>query len=300
MQNVANSDEGTRASTGFAEPGLEGFRWSSTMGQPNADRPRIARAADSSSNDASDASCEAGAEADEHWCPDADALSPPMTAERFAAGIAAVALADDQRLGALIARLVARDERALTEFYDDTVRRVYAVVLRFTQDAALAEEVVEDAYWQAWCQAPRFDPARGRPLSWLLSIARSRAVDAWRRNRRFDLQVAIDADEWSEHTAADASTEPPALLDAAGDAQRLHRALARLKSWERELLVLAYFSDLTHDEIARRTLLPLGTVKTRIRRSLLQLRAWLSERPGAGGDASGSLRPSGVCSNLRP
>ncbi len=212
-----------------------------------------------------------------------------LTAEQFAARIAAVALADDQRLAVLIARLVARDEHALAEFYDGTVRRVHAVVLRFTQDTALAEEVVEDAYWQAWCQAPRFDPARGRPLTWLLSIARSRAIDAWRHNRRFETQQGADLTDLAEHTAADPAGEPPALLEASLQVRRLHSALARLKSWERELLVLAFFSDLTHDEIARRTALPLGTVKTRIRRGLLRLRAWLEETPVATGDTAASL-----------
>ncbi len=220
-----------------------------------------------------------------------------MTAEQFAARIAAVALVPDHRLAALIARLVARDEHALAEFYDGTVRRVHAVVLRFTQDAALAEEVVEDAYWQAWCQAPRFDPARGPPLAWLLSIARSRAIDAWRHNRRFDVQRSADPAELAAHAAADPAGEPPALLDAAVEAQRLHAALARLKSRERELLVLAFFGELSHDEIARRTALPLGTVKTRIRRSLLRLRAWLEEIPVAAGDTSARPARAGLCSN---
>ena len=274
MQNIANDEEQAGGSGGFdAENGdLSAL---ASMGC----RP------DASTDDRFDAL--AG--------PHAQPLTAALTAEQFAAGIAAVALAQDERLNALIARLVARDERALTELYDDTVRRVYAVVLRFTQDAALAEEVVEDAYWQVWCQAPRFDPARGRPLAWLLSIARSRAIDAWRHNRRFDWQHADDLDELAEHTAADPRIEPPALLDAAVESQRLHLALARLKSWERELLVLAFFSDLTHDEIARRTALPLGTVKTRIRRSLLRLRAWLGEAPAAGG---GTPEQAAACRHL--
>lgn len=280
MQNIADEKDGTS--------GLGGFHASNQV--------RLVLPPGPNRLDTCGSSQDSRPEPDD-VTPDRSPAPAGMTAEQFAAGIAAVALADDQRLAALIARLVARDEHALAEFYDGTVRRVHAVVLRFTQDTALAEEVVGDAYWQAWCQAPRFDPARGQPLTWLLSIARSRAIDAWRRNRRFDTQHVPDSAELAEHVAADSAGEPPALLDATVEARRLHSALARLKSWERELLVLAFFGDLTYDEIARRTALPLGTVKTRIRRSLLRLRAWLEETPVAAGDTTASLSRAGVCSN---
>ncbi len=234
--------------------------------------------------------CPAAAAQPVETCGFALAAAPlaSITAEQFAAGVAAVALADERRLVALIERLVARAERALTELYDATVRRAHAVVLRFTHDPAVAEEVVEDAYWQAWCQAPCFDPARGRPLAWLLAMARSRAIDAWRRDHQQSntRHVGGDPDGWLRQVAADAAGEPPVRLAATRDVQRLHLALARLKCRERELLMLAFFSELTHDEIAHRTALPLGTVKTRIRRSLLLLRAWLAEAPAARTNAS--------------
>jgi RNA polymerase sigma factor (sigma-70 family) len=143
--------------------------------------------------------------------------------------------------------------------------------------AALAEEVVEDTYWQAWRQAPRFDAGRGRVLTWLLAIARSRAIDALRRDERFQhVELADDAE------AAD-SGEPwagvPDLLDATRDHHRLHAAVAALEPRARQLVALAFFRGLTHEEIAAQAMLPLGTVKSLIRRALLQLRTLLDE-PG--------------------
>lgn len=179
--------------------------------------------------------------------------------------------AGEAPLAALIARLVERDEQALTLLYDATLPRVWSIVLRHAHgNWAVAEEVVEDVYWQVWRDALRFDPARGPPLAWLLTIARSRAIDAQRRELRLR-----SSDGGAAVEATDPAPQPPELLALTREAQRLHLALAQLKGQERELLVLAFFRGLTHHEIALKTALPPGTVKSRIRRSLLMLRRWL-------------------------
>ena len=99
--------------------------------------------------------------------------------------------AGEEQIAAWIDRVVDRDERALAALYDATLSRVYGLVLRVVRRPALADEVVEDTYFQVWRQAARFDPARGRALPWLLGMARSRAIDAVRREARFQ-HVSLD------------------------------------------------------------------------------------------------------------
>lgn len=185
--------------------------------------------------------------------------------------------ADEPVLVALIDRIIDRDERALAALYDATSARVYGLVLRITRRAALAEEVVEDTFWQAWRQAPRFEAARGKVITWLLAMARSRAIDALRRDERF--QHAEMPQEVSLED--DAETVLPAhdLLEATRSEQRVHEAVAALEPRARQLVALAFFRGLTHEEIAAQTAMPLGTVKSLIRRSLQQLRRLLDQPP---------------------
>jgi RNA polymerase sigma factor (sigma-70 family) len=201
-----------------------------------------------------------------------DAQASRAVADTIAAPRAAGEI-DDALACRLIERVVARDERALALLYDSLSRRVFALVLRITQRSALAEEVVEDVFWQVWRQAPRFDAARGRALTWVLAIARSRAIDALRRDQRFaHAEMPQDDDMDSVCGAVDA---PQDLLHAADESKALHQALAELEPRARQLVALAFFRGLTHEEIAQQVLMPLGTVKSLIRRALQQLKARL-------------------------
>jgi RNA polymerase sigma-70 factor (ECF subfamily) len=187
----------------------------------------------------------------------------------------AASAATEQQLAAWIEAVVDRDERALAALYDATFTRVFGLVQRVVRDAALAEEVVEDAYFQVWRQAVRFDPARGKALTWLLAMARSRAVDALRREARFDHDT-LDGD----HPPEIASAQPPhdELLDLARHQADLHQALMLLGAQPRQLVSMSFFRGLSHEEIAEQMGLPLGTVKSQIRRALLALRDALGER----------------------
>lgn len=185
---------------------------------------------------------------------------------------------DDAGLAALIARIVHHDEKALAALYDATSRRVHALVLRIVQRRALAEEVVEDCFWQVWRQAARFDATRGRPLTWLLAMARSRAIDALRRDQRFQHEELTDDDHGSD--AGCAAPPPQDLVDATRGAGALHMALLRLDARSRQLVGLAFFRGLTHEEIAQQEQLPLGTVKSLIRRALQALRTHLEPHHG--------------------
>lgn len=179
---------------------------------------------------------------------------------------------DDARLQAWIASIVERDEAALAALYDALVGRVFGLALRIVRQRALAEEVTEDVFWQVWRQAPRFDSARGSAMAWLMTIARSRALDALRRT--VSPEVADD-DAIAAAADADGGANPFDLLSAIDERNHLHAALQVLDAQPRQLLALSFFRGLTHDEIAQHTGLPLGTVKSHLRRSLLQLRETL-------------------------
>lgn len=175
---------------------------------------------------------------------------------------------------------------ALEELYDRYRTMAYAIALRITSDAALAEDVVQDAFLGAWRNAGRYVAGRGSVKTWLLSIVHHRAVDAIRRRRPTTELPARD------DTPPTALTIPDIWPEVAGklDAQEVQDALAALSDVQREALELAYFGGLTQQEIATRTGTPLGTVKSRMRLGLLAMRrsilgesAQLATEPGDDG-----------------
>ena len=180
----------------------------------------------------------------------------------------------EQQIAEWIDAVVGRDERALAALYDATCRRVFGMVQRIARNTAMTEEVVEDTYFQVWRQAARFDPNRGNAITWLLSIARSRAIDALRREARLRHEY-LDQDAGLDL----ASEERPSdeLLDMARRHADLHKALMLIGAERRQLVSLAFFRGLTHEEIAKQTQMPLGTVKARLRRTMLALRRILAE-----------------------
>jgi RNA polymerase sigma-70 factor (ECF subfamily) len=178
----------------------------------------------------------------------------------------------DVRLRELIEAICRQDEHSLAALYDATSARVFRVALLITRDRQSAEEVTEDVYWQVWRQALRFDRSRGSVVSWLLTIARTRAIDSFRRDKdkagthaeaALDLESSYDDD-------------PHRQFEDAERRNALHAALMTLEPLPRELLKLAFFRGLTHESIAAETSLPLGTVKSHIRRALATLRRGLA------------------------
>jgi RNA polymerase sigma-70 factor (ECF subfamily) len=183
---------------------------------------------------------------------------------------------DDGGLAGLLDRIAHQDERALGEFYDATSGRVYGLALRITGRADTAEEVAADTYFQVWRDAARYQAERGRVLAWLLTICRSRAIDALRR--RDEAQSSPDPEQLRGEDAA-AADDPGDLLLLAERDGALQRALAELSALQRQLLALAFFRGLTHEEIAAHAGLPLGSVKTHIRKALARLRELLASAP---------------------
>ncbi|NJD06925.1 MAG: sigma-70 family RNA polymerase sigma factor [Methylococcaceae bacterium] len=175
-------------------------------------------------------------------------------------------------LQSLIERIADHDEPALAELYDRLAGRVYGLALRITRRVPMAEEAAQDVFWQVWRQAPRFDAGRGSALAWGMTIARSRALDAL---RRVDPEECELEPETLEMQQAPDGVGPPDLLSALQQGQTLHAALARRDPVPRQLLSLAFFRGLSHDEIALHAGLPLGTVKSHIRRALASLKELL-------------------------
>lgn len=182
-------------------------------------------------------------------------------------------LLNERLLQDWIARVVDNDQSALALLDESLVEQVYGLALRITRQVPLAEEVVQDTFWQVWRQAPRFDPERGPAKTWVMTIARSRALDALRRIE--PNEYGLEAETLGLIEAPDDDI-PPDLLAAAQQGHQLHTALANLDPMSRQLVSLAFFRGLSHDEIAEYSGLPLGTVKSHIRRALLALRQILA------------------------
>ena len=176
----------------------------------------------------------------------------------------------------LLCRTAGGEHAALAALYDGTSSMVYGLILRIVRDDGTAEEVLGDVYLQVWRQAVRFDPARGTGLSWLLTVARSRAIDRLRARR------AQSKESESLEAVAHFSTDDPSPEDQSVENQRrrvVAHALGVLSADQRRAIELAYWTGLSHAEVANTLGVPLGTIKTRIRVGMGKLRDTL-ERLG--------------------
>ncbi|WP_205473140.1 sigma-70 family RNA polymerase sigma factor [Nocardioides sp. SYSU D00038] len=171
-------------------------------------------------------------------------------------------------LAALLRRSGRGDQAAFAELYDAVASRVYGLVLRVVRDPAQAEEVAQEALLEVWRTASRFDPERGSPLGWLLTIAHRKAVD---RVRSAEAATRRDTSYHAQNqpVAHDATAE---AAHASLEARRVRHALESLTPVQREAVGLAYLGGYTHTEVAGLLDLPVGTAKTRIRDGLIRLR----------------------------
>lgn len=167
------------------------------------------------------------------------------------------------------------DGPALSRLYDTHARAIYSLALRVLGDQADAEDVVQEVFAQAWRQAGRYDARRGTVAAWLLTMARTRAIDRLRARRARPDTRGSDPDDAGQALAAPL-IDPGDTLAAERDAARVRAALADLPLLQRLAIELAYFEGLSQSEIAERLEQPLGTIKTRIRLGLLKLRDALS------------------------
>lgn len=158
--------------------------------------------------------------------------------------------------------------------YDEHSHSVYAAALRVLHDPARAQDVAQDVFIRLWRRPDRFDPARAEIGTYLRLLARSRALDLWREDQAYGragdrLKHAVERSEGAEQRAEE---QPVRALERTEDRASVRDALRSLPAAQREALVLAYWGGLTAEQIARRSRVPLGTAKSRIRLGLTRLR----------------------------
>jgi RNA polymerase sigma-70 factor (ECF subfamily) len=171
------------------------------------------------------------------------------------------------------------DERAAAALYDRHASMVYGLALGIVHERSDAESVVLDVFTQAWRDAARYDAARGSVASWLLVLARSRALDLVRSTgRRARLTpVSVDDAPPAALIATDAPSDPAQAVEARDRRDQVAAALDELPAAQRTAIELAFFDGLSHAEIAEQLREPLGTVKTRIRLGMTKLRQLLRQ-----------------------
>ena len=186
-----------------------------------------------------------------------------------AASVPAVGPSDEE----LMQRIQAQDERALEilmKRYDAMLRSVVGRMLAIDQDVT---DVVEEVFLGVWNQASNFDTAKGRPIGWIITMARRRAIDRVRRRQAYDraeMRFRVATDTGVQHLAADDVEEQAAGADAAAKFAEL---ISKLPEAQQQVVHLAFYQGLSQREIARKTGIPLGTVKTRLELGVKKLRA---------------------------
>lgn len=175
-------------------------------------------------------------------------------------------------LPALVARSAQGDKDAFAEIYAVAAPRLFGVVHRMLGDRAQAEEVTQEAFLMIWRTCSRFDPRRGSPMSWMLTIARARAID---RIRQSEARTRRDA-TWALQHETPAYDSTAETVNAAAEVTQVRAALQKLSQPQRTAIFLAYFGGQTYAEVAHSLDVPAGTVKSRIRDGLKRLHVLLS------------------------
>jgi RNA polymerase sigma-70 factor, ECF subfamily len=170
---------------------------------------------------------------------------------------------------ALVERMKAGDESALSTLYDRYSPMLFGVLMRILKEREAAEEVLQDVFLQLWRNAARFDASRGSLPAWLMVISRNRAISRLRGRRDREVMEEKEGDYANTFASAQNIEDDAARAELA---RGLKAALATLPAEQRQAVELAYFEGMTQSEIAARTGAPLGTVKTRVRTAMQSLR----------------------------
>ena len=175
----------------------------------------------------------------------------------------------------LLARIAAGDEAAFGSLYDRFSPGLFSFVLKMTRDEKEAEDVLQEGFAHIWRRATTYDPARSSPFTWAVMILRNKAIDRLRVRQRLERTVEKATVEFSHFPESDetAAGEPERREQGA----QIRSALTQIPAEQKQAVELAFFSGLTHEQIADKLGAPLGTIKARIRRGLLKLREFLQE-----------------------
>ena len=173
----------------------------------------------------------------------------------------------------LIRRIVARDETAVAELYDRHSRMIYSLILRILRAPADAEDVLQEVFVRVWTRGETYDERLGSPAAWLARIARNRAIDRFRSKRsRPEIEPVSETPTFDTMPSTNPADNPEALTVEIATAGAIREAIAALPEGQRTLIAAAFFEGYTHQELASRFGVPLGTVKTRIRTGLIAMR----------------------------
>jgi RNA polymerase sigma-70 factor, ECF subfamily len=167
----------------------------------------------------------------------------------------------------LLGAVARGDETALERLYAATRAKLYGVLLRILGRPALAEEVMKETYFKIWKTADEFDPTVASPTTWMVAIARNRAIDIVRKRGDLSLEVEPEVPE-----AASESPQPLARREMTEELKRLLSCLGRLDPEKQRIVLLAYYSGWSRDQLAQKLDIPVNTIKTWLRRSLLEIR----------------------------
>ena len=194
-------------------------------------------------------------------CPRTPRSAPPASADDAAS----------DHLAACMARLADGDRKAFRDLHDLTSARLLAIAFEIVRQRERAEDILQDAYLSVWHLAGHYDPVVARPMTWLISIVRHRAIDALRAHRsRQHLNLPLEDDE--SETVADLAPRPEQLYQRTHRHVRLCGALERLGGWERQALALVLYRGMSHADIAAQCHVPVDTAKNWVRRGLTHLR----------------------------
>jgi RNA polymerase sigma-70 factor, ECF subfamily len=178
----------------------------------------------------------------------------------------------------LMARVAKRERVAFEQLYDRYSNILYATAMKFLREDADAQDVVQDVFIQIWDKAKLYDPAKGKPLTWALTLTRNRSIDRIRAiQRRGRLREDFEKEKVVDESAG--IREALSGVDASEKNQILRDAVQRLSPEQRKVIELAFFGGLTQNEVANRLGEPLGTVKARARRGLMKLKELLGTKP---------------------
>ena len=169
---------------------------------------------------------------------------------------------------ALLERITAHDQQALSELYDRHSRLLFTLITRIVRDRAEAEEVLQEVFLAVWTKAATYSATLGSPVGWLVRLARNRAIDHFRTSR----VVARTLERVEGPPIGD---NPEEAASRNQERRRVRSALDTLPDVQKELIEQAYFGGMTHSELAEAFALPLGTVKTRVRAGMQALRQQL-------------------------
>ena len=179
----------------------------------------------------------------------------------------------------LMMRIVERDESALSALYDRYSGIVYTMVLRIVKATDEAEDLVQEVFMQVWSKAGMFAGAKGSVYTWIVTIARRKAIDRLRSSKSVNKTTIQDTDETMFDLPAAAFSFDPLLATISAEYEEIMRSgLALLAPDRRTIIELSYYEGYTQQQISKKLKVPLGTVKTRMRQGLMKLRDYLRER----------------------